>query len=183
MSCLSQKTLDMTLLTDAIAQNIFGGSECARICCFDAHFDSSVKLCTQFLSHVMMCSRKSWPSLPKQSFNSRLQLFFLCQSKVKSCLGTQRMLFWKRKCSWIIVFTIPTERLISCEMSQQIMHRLSSLKFSTWWMFPGVTAESWEPLWSESSLMDMWPSLKRLQLLSFLLQHSITTTFCVWSLL
>ena len=68
----------------------------------------------------------------------------LCRSKAESCLGTQRVLtFRKCKCSWMTVFTVPTEGFVSCAISRQVMRRLSRIRRSTHWMFTGMTAVGW----------------------------------------
>lgn len=46
----------------------------------------------------------------------------LCCSKAESCLVTQYVLTFENcKCSWMTVFTVPTERFISFAISWQVM--------------------------------------------------------------
>ena len=181
---LSQKTLAIPLPADAIARNLFGSGQSACFHCFDARFDSDAKWCTQVSSHVMMRSRKSSPSLSKHSFNSVQPSTLLCQSKAESCLGTLRaQTFRKWKCSWMIVFTVPTEIFVPCAISRQVMRRLSRIRRSTRWMFAGMTAVGWEPPRPGSSLTDVQPSLKRLHHPNVLLRLSVSSPYCAWSLL
>ena len=114
------------------------------------------------------CSDEIQKILAFRSFNSVQPSTLLCRSKAENCLGTQRALtFRKCKCSWMIVFTVPTERFVSCAISRQVMRRLSRIRRSTRWMFAGMTALGWEPPRPGSSLTEVRPSLKSLHHLTF----------------
>ena len=100
--------------------------------------------------------RISWPSLSKRSLKSVQPSTLLCRLKAEISLGTQRALtFRKCKWSWIIVFTVPTERFFSCAISRQVMRRISRIRRSTRWMFTEMTAVGWEPPRPGSSLTDV----------------------------
>lgn len=81
----------------------------------------------------------------------------LFRSKAESCLGIQcALILWKCKCSWMMIFIIPTDRCVYSASWRQIICQLSRIRRSTHWMFTGMTAVGSEPSRSESSFITIF---------------------------
>lgn len=81
------------------------------------------------------------PSVQLMPEKFQQQKFVSCLNHPRTCqpdlvirvemLTPSALTFWKCKCSWLIVYTVCTQRFVSCAMSRQVLRWLSRIKRST----------------------------------------------------